>query len=118
VTARVAIELFNSERLEARTGENARRVESFLRTELMTLDRRLEIRGLGMLWGVDTAAIDPTGGIARSIGRRAFHNGLIIERVGRNDTVLKILPPLTIEPEVLHEGLTILATSTKAVLRP
>jgi diaminobutyrate-2-oxoglutarate transaminase len=118
VTARVAIELFNSERLEARTGENARRVESFLRTELMPLDRRLEIRGLGMLWGVDTAAIDPTGGIARSIGRRAFHNGLIIERVGRNDTVLKILPPLTIEPEVLHEGLTILATSTKAVLRP
>jgi diaminobutyrate-2-oxoglutarate transaminase len=84
----------------------------------LPLDRRLQIRGLGMLWGLDTAAIDPTGGVARSIGRRAFHNGLVIERVGRNDTVMKILPPLTIEPEVLREGMTILATSTKAVLRP
>jgi diaminobutyrate-2-oxoglutarate transaminase len=118
VTARAAIELFSSERLETRTAENARRIEAFLRNEVMPLDSRLEIRGLGMLWGVDTAAIDPTGGIARSIGRRSFHNGLIVERVGRNDTVLKILPPLTIEPEVLQEGMTILAASMKAVLRP
>jgi diaminobutyrate-2-oxoglutarate transaminase len=118
VTARVAIDLFVSERLEARTADNARVIETFLRTEVMPLDPRLQIRGLGMLWGLDTSAIDPTGGIARSIARRAFHSGLIIERVGRNDAVLKILPPLTIEPEVLREGMSILATSTKAVLRP
>jgi diaminobutyrate-2-oxoglutarate transaminase len=118
VTARVAIDLFSSERLEARTTDNARTIEAFLRSEVLPLDRRLQSRGLGMLWGLDTAAVDPTGGIARSIGRQAFDNGLVVERVGRNDTVMKILPPLTIEPEVLREGLTILATSTKAVLRP
>jgi diaminobutyrate-2-oxoglutarate transaminase len=118
VTARVAIDLFSSERLEARTTDNARTIEAFLRSEVLPLDRRLQIRGLGMLWGLDTAAVDPTGGIAKSIGRSAFDNGLVIERVGRNDTVMKILPPLTIEPEVLREGMTILATSTKAALRP
>jgi diaminobutyrate-2-oxoglutarate transaminase len=118
VTARVAIDLFFDERLEARTAENARLIESFLRSEIMPADWRLETRGLGMLWGIDTASIDPTGAIAKAIGRRAFQNGLVIERVGRNDTVLKILPPLTIEPEVLREGLAILAAATKAVLRP
>jgi len=118
VTARVAIDLFFDEQLEAKTAENARRIDRFLRSEIAPLDGRLETRGLGMLWGVDTATIDPTGAIARAIGRRAFQNGLIIERVGRNDTVLKILPPLTIERNILDEGLDILASTTKAVLRP
>jgi len=118
VTGTVAIDLFFSERLEAKTTENAKRIEGFLRSEILPLDRRLEMRGLGMLWGIDTATIDPTGAIARAIGRRSFQNGLIVERVGRNDTVLKILPPLIIEPKILDEGLGILASATKAVLRP
>ena len=35
----------------------------------------------------------------------AFDNGLIIERVGRDNSVMKIMPPLVIEDELLIEGL-------------
>lgn len=36
--------------------------------------------------------------------------------MGRNDTVLKILPPLTIPRELLDDGLQILAGSVKIAL--
>lgn len=35
-------------------------------------------------------------------------NNLIIERAGRGDCVFKILPPLTIEEEILVEGLRLI----------
>jgi diaminobutyrate-2-oxoglutarate transaminase len=118
VTGRVALDLFETEAIESRTSANAALIETLLHDEMIPLDARLEIRGIGMIWGVDTAAIDPTGGIARLIGQRCFDNGLIIERVGRNDTVLKILPPLTISRDELLEGLTTLVEATRATLRP
>jgi diaminobutyrate-2-oxoglutarate transaminase len=118
VTGRVAIDLFETEAIEACTDANASLIESQLHDEMIQLDARLEIRGIGMIWGVDTAAIDPTGGLARLISQLCFDDGLIIERVGRNDTVLKILPPLTITREELVEGLEILVAATRAALRP
>ena len=42
--------------------------------------------------------------------------GLIIERVGRNDTVLKVLPPLTITADELDEGLGIIEGALKRCL--
>ena len=118
VTGRVALDLFKTESIEARTTANAAVIETVLNDEMIPLDSRLEIRGIGMIWGVDTAAIDPTGGLARRISQRCFAEGLIIERVGRNDTVLKILPPLTISREELLEGLSTLVEATRATLRP
>lgn len=117
VTGRVAIDLYEDEQIEKRTASNGELVERYLHAQIASLDPQIEIRGLGMLWGVDTAAIDPTGGLAKVISQRCFAEGLIIERVGRNDTVLKILPPLTITTEELLEGLEILVAATKAALR-
>ena len=117
VTGRVAIDLYDEEQIEIRTKANGELVERYLHAQIASLDPQIEIRGLGMLWGVDTAAIDPTGGLAKLISQRCFADGLIIERVGRNDTVLKILPPLTITTDELLEGLAILVAATKAALR-
>jgi diaminobutyrate-2-oxoglutarate transaminase len=68
------------------------------------------VRGVGLIWGVD---LDQCGGeeLARDVSRRCFANGLIIERVGRNDTVLKLLPPLLISSDVLEEGCKILLSA-------
>jgi diaminobutyrate-2-oxoglutarate transaminase len=41
----------------------------------------------------------------------------VIERVGRNDTVLKVLPPLNIETERLLDGLSILADASAGCLK-
>ena len=41
---------------------------------------------------------------------------MIIERAGRGDSVVKILPPLTISDEELKKGLNIILEATKEVL--
>jgi diaminobutyrate-2-oxoglutarate transaminase len=69
-----------------------------------------------MIWGVDTSEIDPSAEFSSRVSRRSFAGGLVIECVGRNDCVLKVLPPLTIERSELDEGLSILARAMRAEL--
>jgi diaminobutyrate-2-oxoglutarate transaminase len=111
-TGAVAAELFETEEIEATVAKHAITVS----TSLERLDPRLDRRGIGLLWGVDTAPIDPTGELARTIARRCFADGLVIERTGRHDTVLKVLPPLTISTQLLVEGLDILDGAVRACL--
>ena len=69
------------------------------------------------MWGVDTAGVgDGTGALAAAVARRCYESGLVIERCGRGDTVLKLLPPLTIAPEELVLGLSILRDCVAAEL--
>jgi diaminobutyrate-2-oxoglutarate transaminase len=114
VAGAVALELYNSERIEARVATQGRLIAGTLDRTILSLDARLESRGLGMIWGVDTAGIDPSGALAETISKQCFTDGLILERVGRSDTVLKILPPLTIETAELEAGLSILATAFRS----
>ncbi|HVB06052.1 MAG TPA: diaminobutyrate--2-oxoglutarate transaminase [Acidimicrobiales bacterium] len=116
VAAVAALGVFEKEEIEATTAANSALTAQLLELEVLALDPRIEARGLGMIWGVETAAIDPTGKLAAAIARKSFDNGLIIERVGRNDTALKILPPLNIEAEQLAEGIHILADATRSSL--
>ncbi|MDH5721087.1 MAG: diaminobutyrate--2-oxoglutarate transaminase [Spirochaetia bacterium] len=67
-------------------------------------DIEIEVRGLGMVWGLDMK----NGGIASEISKMAFENGLIIETAGSNGEVVKFLPPLIIEEDLLREGLKII----------
>ncbi len=69
-------------------------------------------RGRGMIQGLATA----DAGLARKITARAFELGLVIETSGSEDQVIKLLPALTIEEQVLRRGLDILERSTAGVL--
>lgn len=90
-------------------------LKEFLNTEIAAIDSRIEIRGLGMIWGIDLARI---GGatFAKEVASRCFEAGLVIERVGRNDAVLKILPPLVIEMDLLKQGCSIIKQSINECL--
>ncbi len=70
------------------------------------------VRGRGMVYGLHV----PEHGIASEISSEAFERGLIIELAGARDDVVKFLPPLVIEEELLHEGLKIIDESVLAVL--
>lgn len=70
-----------------------------------------EVRGRGMMRGV--RCVDPDK--AAMISAKAYENGLIIERSGPYDEVIKCLMPLTIENEQLDEGLDILESAFEAV---
>lgn len=82
-------------------------LKNFLNEEIASISEKIKVRGLGMIWGIDVA--DCGGSVfAKKITSRCFELGLIVESVGRNDTVIKILPPLTIEIPILQKGCSII----------
>ena len=92
----------------------AKMISDFLESEIIPLNKNLSYRGIGFIWGIDFNAIDST--LALKVVHKAFDNGLIMEVAGRKDGVLKIMPPLTIQDDILNEGLNVMKESIVDVL--
>lgn len=73
----------------------------------------LSVRGRGLIQGLVTAT-QPD--LANRIARKAFERGIVIETSGAHDEVLKILPALTIEDDLLMRGLDAIEASVADVL--
>ena len=108
------IRYFKAHKLDEECRRKGAVIEKFLHERILPLDSRLTCRGLGMLWGIDFASID--GSLALKAVHEGFDRGIIMEVAGRGDSVLKLMPPLTIEDEVLLEGLAIVEQAVKAAL--
>ena len=108
------INYFTEHRLDAEVRRKAVIIENFINEEILPLDARLTARGIGFLWGIDFGAIDPK--LAIETVHHAFDRHLILEVAGRHDCVLKIMPPLTIQDDVLMEGLEIVKAAVKDTL--
>jgi diaminobutyrate-2-oxoglutarate transaminase len=89
--------------------QRAEHLRSFLASQVVPLHPGIEVRGVGMMWGID---LSRAGGpdVAKAVGNACFKEGLIIERCGRDDTVLKLMAPLNIALPELAEGLAILGS--------
>ena len=109
------IRYFVGHKLDEEVRRKGKIIEDFLRKEIAPMDERIEIRGIGMLWGVELGRVDPR--LALEAVHAAFDRKLICEVAGRRDGVLKLMPPLTIEDGVLMEGLEIVKESLAAVLK-
>lgn len=114
VGATAGIDYFVSHDLKETVIRNEQLILQFLKEKVLSLDSRLTIRGIGMIWGIDFTAIDAS--YAKKVSHECFENGLVIELAGRGDGVLKLLPPLTIEENLLFDGLNIIEKSIKKVL--
>lgn len=90
-------------------------VARYIEEEILPLDSRLSYRGMGLMWGIDFGKINPA--LALEAVHEGFDRHIIMEVAGRKDGVLKLMPPLTIEDEVLKEGLAIVKASVEAVLK-
>ena len=114
VTAATAIETYwQNNILELEVNKKA----NLLRVELEKIaatypDLRLIVKGRGFLQGL--AFADPS--IAEQVSAQAFRNGLIIERAGKQDEVVKFMPALTIDKTTLYEGISIIDTSIREVI--
>ena len=111
VTATAALEHYW--RTEA-FAEDVRGKGEHLRAQLQAMadcfaPHLLDVRGRGMMVGVRCA--DPKR--AAAITARAYQHGLIIERAGPEDEVIKCMMPLTTSYDELDEGMDIL---TRAVV--
>jgi diaminobutyrate-2-oxoglutarate transaminase len=66
-------------------------------------------RGRGLVWGMEFT--DKSR--ASAVCARAFELGLLLETSGPRSEVVKLLPPLTITPDELDEGLRTLARAVR-----
>ncbi|WP_179032419.1 diaminobutyrate--2-oxoglutarate transaminase [Paenibacillus kribbensis] len=113
VAAKAALEFRDTVGLEAEVKEKEAFVQQFLREHIQTIDPLIAIRGLGLIWGIDVSHLGEA--FAKEVAALCFENGLIIERAGRNDTVIKIMPALTINLENLRKGCNIIKESMAQV---
>lgn len=112
VTGTAALELWTDDTLPRATAENATRMSTALTA--MSDDHpalKAEVRGRGAIWGLDVGS----GDLAAKICRQAFANNLLVETSGPESNVVKLLPPLTIEPDELQSGLERLADAVARV---
>jgi diaminobutyrate-2-oxoglutarate transaminase len=71
-----------------------------------------EVRGKGLMWGIELNAPGDgrtAGQLAEEVQARALRAGLILELGGRNDRVVRMLPPLNVTAEVMDIALSIIA---------
>lgn len=112
VTATAALRKYwTNEKLSDGVAETGRILSERLRqVARCSADHNLSVRGRGMMLGLDCN----TGKLAEKIVRRAFEDGLVVERCGADGQVIKLLPPLTIDGQTLQRGLDILDHSVLA----
>lgn len=115
VAGNAGLEFLLESNLEAETRRKGKLVEDFIQKEILPLDSRLTCRGIGLMWGIDCAGL---GGdeFSHAVTKACFDRKLIIERAGRDSSVVKLMPTLVIEDEVLMKGLHILKDAFVQVL--
>ncbi len=112
VAAKAGLEFFNNNDVATETKRKGQIVEKFLNEEIKPLGKDFEIRGIGLIWGIETH----NEALAKEISKKCFEAGLIVERAGRENSVVKVMPPLVIEDEILNKGLEILKEITEKVV--
>ncbi len=114
IAGKAGLEIFVNDGIENEVKRKGELVKEFLQNEICSLDSRITFRGLGLIWGIDFSGFEVD--MTKPLIAACFRNGLIIERVGRNNNVLKIMPPLVIEDSLLMKGLEIIRDSLKEIL--
>lgn len=109
VAAKAGLEFMLEHHVEAETRRKAEIVREFLETKVRPISPEFEIRGIGLIWGLETHS----GDLAKKISLECFRTGLIIERAGRGNSVVKLMPPLTVEDDTLRRGLEILRAAAE-----
>ena len=115
VAAKAAIEVFNNDNIASETIRKGSLAASYIEKEILPLNAKLVMRGIGLAIGLDFSQIGG-GNTAKAVMNRAFEKGVIAERVGRDNAVLKVMPPLTISDELLIEGLEKLRDAIRETL--
>ncbi len=94
----------------------AQRIETQVRGVLEPLAAKVgtiaEVRGRGAMMAIEFTApgtLDPAPELAKAIAAACHASGVLVLVCGTFGNVIRLLPPLVIEPELLAEGLDVLA---------
>ena len=114
IAGKAGLETFIETKLDQEVSRKGAQIKKFLEDEVLPINSKIKVRGIGLIWGVDFSGFDED--VTKPLIAACFKNGLIIERVGRDNNVLKIMPPLVIEDHLLMKGLEIIRNSIKEIL--
>lgn len=113
VAGLAALEMTVEQDIPAQVRRKEKIVKEYLDKEIKPLLKdKMEIRGIGLSWGIEFN----DGKLARAVLDKCFEKKLIIELAGSYDSVLKIMPSLVIEDELLIKGLNIVKESIQEVI--
>ena len=112
IAAKAGLEIMLNNNVEKQVKEKEEIIKNFLEENITNHYSNCDVRGIGLIWGVDVH----DESLSKQIVKECFENGLILERAGRENSVVKIMPPLTIDEETLLRGLNILNNSIKKIL--
>lgn len=116
VAAKAGLEVMLNEHVEDKVRGQEKIIAQYM-DEITALDpARVRTRGIGFIWGVDLYHCDPEGKASKQVLDLCFQNGLIVERVGRGNAVVKVMPDLLIDEATLRRGLDILKNAVAQVL--
>lgn len=115
IGAREAIKLNVALNLNSEVQRKGEIVRKMFEENILPLDSKLSYRGIGLIWGIDFSLFNDDT-LSKRVATKCFEKGLIIERAGRKDAVLKLLPPLIINDEDLIKGINIIKEAIEEVL--
>ena len=115
VAAKAGLELMLEERVEEQVRQKERIIAQYMEEIRALAPGKVETRGIGFVWGVDLARCDGNapGSASKKVLDESFQNGLIVERVGRGNSVVKVMPALLIDEGTLRRGLEILKEAVR-----
>lgn len=114
VAGLAALEMTVKQDIPTQVKQKEKVVKEYLEKEVKPLLKEgMEIRGIGLTWGIEFN----DGKLARAVLDKCFEKKLIIELAGSSDSVLKIMPSLVIEEDLLLKGLEIVKESVKEILK-
>jgi len=115
VAAKAGLEEMLNKNVEKKVQEQSVIIRKALE-EIVQFEPRFEARGIGFMWGLDCSKVKKDS-VSREIIQKCFDCGLIVERAGRNNDVVKIMPDLLIDEGTLRRGLSIFVNSAKDVVQ-
>ncbi|MGI6746581.1 MAG: Diaminobutyrate--2-oxoglutarate transaminase [Firmicutes bacterium ADurb.Bin300] len=113
VAAKAGLEYMLQNSVENQARIKGEKAKKYITDEILPLSSKLKLRGIGLILGIDMTSLGGNN-ISKAVMKSCFENGVIAERAGRDNAVLKIMPPLTIEEDKLLKGLEIIRDSIKA----
>jgi predicted acetylornithine/succinylornithine family transaminase len=99
--ARAVLRTINTPEFLAGVRERAAVLENALRELSNRSDRVKAVRGIGLIWGVEVE-----GPAADVVSRARERSGLLLAAAGKD--VVRVLPPLNVETELLVDGVRML----------
>lgn len=115
VAAKAGLEIMINNEVEKGVREKSEIIRDYL-DKVKSIHPDFDVRGIGFMWGIDCNKVAPDV-VSKAIVKECFNNGLIVERAGRNNDVVKLMPCLLADEATLRKGLQILLNAIEKVVK-